>query len=49
MGGCGCHDPVGAAVLKVVGRDVLPDGDAVPAETVDEVGRHGGVGGWRWC
>lgn len=42
VGGGGGDDPVGGCLVDVVGRDVLADGDAVPAKAVDEVGGHGG-------
>ena len=42
VGGGGGDDPVRGCVFDVVGGDILADGDAVPAEAVDEVGGHGG-------
>lgn len=51
VSGGGRDDPVWGAVVDVVGSDELADGDAEPAEAVDEVGRH--IGGacrcWGGC
>lgn len=39
--GRGRHDPLRGRVLQVVQDDVDADQGALPAEAVDEVGRHG--------
>lgn len=48
VGGRGGDDPVRGCFFDVVGGYVLPDGDAVPAEAVDEVGGHGGGSAGWW-
>lgn len=48
VGGGGGDDPVWGCLFDVVGGDVLADGDAVPAEAVDEVGWHDGGSAGCW-